>query len=363
MQISKTSKTHQVEIIKNYKRLIELQFEWNELAHHNKVEPWQSFSWIKSAATAYSKKHYLRIVIIKKDGKLTAIAPLILKPNEQAFHPWQLQFLGGEELKEPNRLIAKDAESLYLLIDAITSERVFPMRLSRIINDHAIGDILVSKFKKKGWITKVMQMPYPYIDLTKNSIKKSLLRDLRRARKKADKLGDVSFQTINELESENLRKHLNKAFRIEASGWKGQNRTAILTTEWRKTFFERYAKSAFKQGCLNLSFLKINNEAVAVQYAVESMNSYWLLNIGYDERYRNCSPGNLLLEESIKTASKKGLTRFNFLGKEAAWTKRWTTSLTDTTILAAYRPNLYGAIAMLSDALYLMRNRKKGLNF
>jgi hypothetical protein len=306
---------------------------------------------------ASRKNHFLRIITVRKAGRLTAIAPLVLKPINQSLHPWQLHFLGGEELKEPSRLISSDPESLELLMDVIASESVYPIRLSRIINDNGSVDFLFSKFKKSGWITKMMHMPYPYLELEAGPFKKSLQNDLRRARNKAEKLGEVRFEVVRRVKEEKLLEYLDRAFSIEASGWKGRNRTAILSNGWRKAFFERYALSALKEGNLCLRFLLINNEAVALQYAIESMNAYWLLFIGYDERYRECSPGNLLLAESIKAAIKDGLTRFNFLGKEEPWTKRWTTTAQDTLIFAAYRPNLYGIKSMVSDALYMAQKR------
>ncbi len=100
-------------------------------------------------------------------------------------------------------------------------------------------------------------------------------------------------------------------------------------------------------------------EAVAVQYAIESAKVFWLLNIGYHEGYQYCSPGNLLLEESIKEAERNGLVRYSFLGKEEPWTKHWTRTTQDCLVFAAYRPNLLGVKVMMSDALYLAKKRTK----
>jgi CelD/BcsL family acetyltransferase involved in cellulose biosynthesis len=106
-------------------------------------------------------------------------------------------------------------------------------------------------------------------------------------------------------------------------------------------------------------FLKINGTWVAEQYAIESPKSYWLLNIGYDEKHCHCSPGNLLLEESIKYADRSGLLRYNFLGKAQPWTARWTKITQDCLILTAYRLNLYGMKAICSDIGYLIAKRIK----
>ena len=351
------SRSHEIIVIEDLQALRGLESEWNELAPPKEVEPWQSFSWMEAAATAYSENHLLRVITVRHNGRLTAIAPMVLKPSEQPLRPLRLDFLGGEELKEPNRFIARDGASLNLLVNVIVSQRVYPIRLSRVPGDAETVNYLKSKFKDAGWMTATLSMPYPYVELKGNPIKSSLREDLRRARRKAEALGEVRMETSAAASDEELLKQLETAFRIEASGWKGRNGTAIASSESRRRFFERYACSAWKDGTLRLSFLLINNTPVAVQYAIESANAYWLLNVGYDEQYQECSPGKLLLGESIKDAAKSGLVQYNFLGKEEPWTKRWTTKAQDCVVLAPCRPNLHGLIALISDALYLAKKR------
>ncbi|PYS55834.1 MAG: hypothetical protein DMG13_02375 [Acidobacteria bacterium] len=353
------SRSHEIEVIEDLPALRGLESEWNEVAPPKDVEPWQSFSWIEAAATAYSQNHLLRIITVRKDGRLAGIAPMVLKPSEQPLKPLRLDFLGGEELKEPNRFIARDPAALDLLVDVIVSQHMYPIRLSRMPGDSENVNYLKSKFKQAGWMTATLSMPYPYVDLKDNPIKSSLKEDLRRARRKAEAFGKVRSEVLDAPSKEELMKHLETAFIIEGSGWKGKNGSAIVSTEPRRQFFERYACSAWKDGTLRLGFLMIDNTPVAVQYAIESANSYWLLNVGYDEKYQECSPGKLLLGESIKEAAKSGLVRYNFLGKEEPWTRRWTTNAQDCVVLAPCRPNLRGMIAMLSDALYMVKKRMK----
>jgi len=344
---------NRIQIVNDLPGLRALKDEWNKMAPPASVEPWQSFSWMEAAARACDDKQRLHIVIVRQAGKLIAIAPLVLKKSIQPLRPLRLDFLGGEELKEPNRFVLLEPSSLDPLMDAVVSRCPYPIRLSRIPNDAESLSCIVSKFKKAGWITRILSMPYPCLDLGANPIKKSLKEDLRRARRKAEAHGKVRAEVVSARSEEELLAHLKRGFRIEASGWKGRNGTAIICNQCRTIFFEQYACSAWREGILNLSFLYVDDVAVAVQYAIESAKAYWLLNVGYDEEYRYCSPGNLLLGETIDAASRNGLVRYNLLGKEEPWTKRWTTTALDSSVLAAYRPNIHGVKAMISDALYL----------
>lgn len=340
--------------------LSNMRAEWNKLAPPNRVEPWKSFSWNHSVAKSFEKATFLRIYTVRKDDRLIAIAPMILRQSDQPLKPWRLDFIGGEILKEPNWFVGSDPGALEILVDAISAERVYPIRLSRIPSDNGEFSFILEKFKNTGWITKSAHMPYPVLDLREVPIKKSVQKDLKRARKKAQKHGALNFEVICDNEQGDLQQYLKEFLRIEASGWKGRNQTAILSNNNRKKFFENYAMSAINDGVLRLFFLMIDGKAVAVQYGIESANAFWLLNIGYDERYRDCSPGNLLLEESINYASKNDLNYYNLLGKDEPWTKRWTTTSTDSIILATYKLNYHGVKAMLSDFLYLTKKQIRG---
>ncbi len=350
---------YKLEIIEDIHGLRELGSDWNEAAPIQDVEPWQSFSWMEAAASSYGDSHSLRVLTIRKDGLLTAIAPMVLKPSDQPLRPLRLDILGGEELKEPNRLVSLEQTSLGLLIDNLASEPVYPIRLSRIPGDEECLGVIMTKFRNAGWITRTLRMPYPYLELGPNPIKKSLREDLRRAKRKAEALGEVKSAVVSASTEKELLEQLEMGLRIEASGWKGRNGTAIISNGFRKKFFERYACSAWREGSLRLRFLYVNKAAVAVQFAVESAKASWLLNIGYDEQYQQCSPGNLLLGFSIEDSARCGLARYNLLGKDEPWIKHWTTTSRDSQVLAAYRPNLHGFRAMMSDALYMLRKRLK----
>ena len=347
--------SYQIEIVEDFTSLQNLKKEWDELAPPRDVEPWQSFSWSEAAATAYNKNDVLRIITVRKDKRLVAITPLVVKPSAQPLSPFRVDFLGGEELKEPNRFLSLDPIATNLLMDTIVTEHLYPLRLSRLPDDTDLLNSLMMKLANAGWVTRYMRLPYPYLDLGPNPLKKSLREDLKRARRKAEAQGKVRAEAVSAANEEELLSHLREAFRIEASGWKGRDGTAILSSEARKNFFERFACSAWRDGTLRLWFLYIDEVPVAFQLAIESAMAFWLFKIGYDEKYEHCSPGNLLLGETIMEAAKNGLSQYHLLGKEEPWTKRWASKSRDSYVVAAYRPNMHGVKAMTSDVLYLFK--------
>ena len=138
---------------------------------------------------------------------------------------------------------------------------------------------------------------------------------------------------------------------VEANGWKGRSGTALQVDRKLERFFRRYAQLACEAAILRLCFLRIDGKAVAMQLAVETDERFWLFKIGYDETYGRCSPGNLLMRETIRYAAQRGLKSYEFLGKEAPWTELWTQAAHPITALRTYPFNFAGFAALIADGI------------
>jgi hypothetical protein len=58
--------------------------------------------------------------------------------------------------------------------------------------------------------------------------------------------------------------------------------------------------------------------------AIENSNWLWELKIGYDEAWQKYSPEILLVHETLRYASERGLEGLEFMGYTAPWHKAWT---------------------------------------
>ena len=117
---------------------------------------------------------------------------------------------------------------------------------------------------------------------------------------------------------------LDTAFAIEARSWKGVAGTALVKIRSAVKHFAssplgRAAPASYgslaanwRDLCRHANRRRTNNSAL------------WLLKIGFDPAFANCSPGNLLLAESIRYAVRRNLSSLEFLGTFESWTKVWT---------------------------------------
>ncbi len=174
-------------------------------------------------------------------------------------------------------------------------------------------------------------------------------------------LGEVEYQLLAPRPTE-LAALLDEAFDVEASGWKGIEASALNYDPRRASFFRRYASAAARQGALRMAFMRIGGDAAAMQIGVETRGKLWLLKVGYRERLAQCSPGMLLMRESIAAAARAGLQGFEFLGRAEAWTDVWTQRRRRHVSLRVYPWRASGAAALAADVAHSMceRMRRRG---
>ena len=105
------------------------------------------------------------------------------------------------------------------------------------------------------------------------------------------------------------------------------------------------------------AFLRLGGRAAAVQIAVQVAHGFWLLKIGYREEFARCSPGTLLMCETIAYAAKAGLRTYEFLGRDEAWLHMWNPLGCPCVSIAAYPFNARGMLAMGQDAFAAFRRK------
>jgi CelD/BcsL family acetyltransferase involved in cellulose biosynthesis len=82
--------------------------------------------------------------------------------------------------------------------------------------------------------------------------------------------------------------------RLEASGWKGREGTALASRDDTAAFFREWAVRAASTGTLHVFCLGGSDKPVAIQCAVRLGDTLCLYRIAFDEEYARFGPGVLL---------------------------------------------------------------------
>lgn len=332
---------------------------WNNV-DPQRLTPMQQHIWIRAAAETLSSSLDVQVVTIGSPDRPVALAPLC----KASSGPQRLKLLGAEEL-EPVEVICRDTGAFDPLAQAI-ADTGLPVSFGHYPLDKPFIEALRRAYRGRGLvITKPLAVRgYPRILLDDSWIEperhlnSGRRSDFRRMQRHAEKLGRVTFSVLQPPPTE-LKTLLEEAMAVEGQGWKGRSGTSVARDNVLRRFFERYTELACAAGILRLCFMRIDDKPVAMQLAAETNNSFWLFKIGYDETYGRCSPGNLLMRETISYAASNKLKSYELLGKTTPWTEIWTQDARPIAAVRTYPFTLAGASAFAFDVTHLATQRLK----
>jgi CelD/BcsL family acetyltransferase involved in cellulose biosynthesis len=307
---------------------------------------------VSACATAYADDADLSVVAVSGDGRLRAVAPLLARRGPLG----RLEPPGTGALGEPTDFQYADRTAASELAQALVRLRR-PIVIARMWRDSPMVEALGAAYRGRGVVVTRERPGCPYISLDVGwadplrKLKARRRSDLRRARRRAEAIGATEARIEAPDPRELAAGLLSEALRIEASGWKGRTGTAVARDPRQDVLYRRYAAAAAEAGILRLGFLRIEGRAVAMQVAAECDGRLWLLKVGYDPEVARCSPGSLLMVETIRYAVARELRSLEFLGAEEPWTAVWTEAARPCVALHAYPARPRGALALAAGGI------------
>src|SRR5262249_41249697 len=159
--------------------------------------------------------------------ELTAAVAFIERPGPLG----HLEFLGATELGEPVDALVADRSALALVAEAL-HDSGRPALLKRVPTSSPLLDAVCTTYRNRGGlVVRRGQCGYPWIALPTSEsdlegrFNAGRRSDLRRARRMAERMGDVEVEVVVPSEEE-LEPLLGEAFKVEAASWKGSTGTA-----------------------------------------------------------------------------------------------------------------------------------------
>jgi CelD/BcsL family acetyltransferase involved in cellulose biosynthesis len=173
-------------------------------------------------------------------------------------------------------------------------------------------------------------------------------RDYGKRRRRLENLGEVR---VDAYEPAALDAALDDAFRIEASGWKGREGTAIVNRPEEERFQRLLARWADSRGWFRLWFLRLDGRPIAFRLGIEAFGTYSSLKIGYLEEFTAHSPGNLLEASVMELLFRSDCRRFEYAGETQERMRRWATGTRELLELTAFPVSLRGRAGRVAAGL------------
>jgi CelD/BcsL family acetyltransferase involved in cellulose biosynthesis len=340
-----------LEVVTEPSKFYALKESWNALA--NKLaNPFLRFEWFEAALKAYTENATLTIFVISAGGELKGIAPFVVQNSEVVGRRRILGYQTGE----PNGLLYADEKSLVALCEYILKDKR-PLVIMRLNAESAelqalkhgprAGGLLI--VREKNTLTARVHLQADWAKFQGKMPKKSRTT-IQQKRRAAEREGALALEAISPGEVD-VDGHLQELFRVEASGWKRDQGTAMSVHSPTRQFFTEYARKAACLGFLRMFFLRLNSVNIAALLAVQRGDKLWCLKQGYDERWSKYAPGILLTHEVLRYASTSGLSACELLGSAETWQKRWPIEVDEYTTVRFYPRSVNGAALFAEDAI------------
>jgi CelD/BcsL family acetyltransferase involved in cellulose biosynthesis len=159
------------------------------------------------------------------------------------------------------------------------------------------------------------------LDSWVESSNKSWKGRLRRYRRKMERdyEAEISIMAVPaDLDSE-----LDEGFRVEASGWKGEAGTAILSAPETEAFYREIAAVFQERGELRMNRIVLDGRLVAFSICIQHRGRLYSLKSGFDEDYRKLMTGLVLQLSIVESCFEQGLAAYELLGNRSDWKEKF----------------------------------------
>lgn len=190
-------------------------------------------------------------------------------------------------------------------------------------------------------LTELELAPCPHLELPGDwdtlrlTVSRNHRSQLGRRLRALEREGRVGFRTVTG--GDQLDRALDRMLAIEAGGWKGRGRTAVLSDPATEALYRGFAPLAATRGWLRLHLLELDGEPIAADFGLAFGGTGFLLKTGFDERFARFSPGGLLRAEVLRASIEEGLGAYEFLGGADGYKLRWRPDMRPRMFLGAYR--------------------------
>lgn len=320
------SPSTRLEIVSTLEVLRALGPQWDRLAARFST-PLLTHDWFIAAATALHSADR-PVVFVRRSGEdVVAIAPLI---QRRRFGMKSLEFIGSAVLCEPCGILYDHPTHLRDILEDVAALGI-PVRFGRMNDPILTAELSAIPGGSAALIRNSMATsPWIRIEGSWKELYETITPKWRSAHRRAARRAEAEGTVEYEIHSPGLAEFtplMEQFVAVEGESWKARLGTALRTDDRLRAFFEQFGREAARRGFLRLAFLRIGGVPVAAQFSVVYAGRYWLLKIGFDEKYSHCSPGILLMYKVLERAFEDGLGSVEFLGSNESWIHIWSPRL------------------------------------
>ncbi|MBN9072151.1 MAG: GNAT family N-acetyltransferase [Rhizobiales bacterium] len=306
-------------------------------------------------------KSRLRLLVpfsIEKPG--TPLGQSIVRAWASPFGPLGTPLLDRDE---PEQVI----ESFFSMMSrpSLKFPKIFVLPDMRL--DGAFASVMTSMAEARGLpLVVTNRFERPFLESTldgdaylKNALKAHHYREFRRLKRRLGERGRLEYRI--DRSADDVRRGLESFLALEASGWKGRQRTAMAIDRYRAAFAREAINGMAENDLCRVHALLLDGRVIASLVVFVEAGIAYTWKTAYDETLSEFSPGTLLMIE----ATKHHLDDPNIMMTDSCavpdhpvMSRLWTERRPIGTLVVGMTPNSDRAVHQAASQLHLYRETR-----
>jgi CelD/BcsL family acetyltransferase involved in cellulose biosynthesis len=350
--------TERIEWMTSPGRLAEAADAWDSLVRAE-ATPFADAVWFDCWWRAFGDGAALRVCALWQGEDLVAALPLAARGRHMA----ALSNFHTPVFRPP----ARDADALERVIDAVLESGPDDLRLHAVpAGDTALEAMRRASTRRHRLVLAESQHVSPIVETTGGfddyrRQRGQHVRDILRRRRKLHREHDATF--VFEDDPPDLDAALDRGFVVEATDWKVERGTAVVSTPASSGFYRQLAHVYRARGELRLAWLHVDGRAAAFALCLLRGPRLFLLKHGFDTTMSKLSPGLVLHLHIVERCFELGYEAYELLGEEERWKSQFATSARPHERIWSFglRPLPLGRYAFRRAGLPLARAARRRL--
>jgi len=307
--------------------------EWQDLCQKsNDDQPFYRPEWIRAYLRAFTPGAQVALVAARSGGRLRLLLPLVEEVGtfsrvrvRKMAAPINLQSVRFDATRYPG---PEGDAAVRATWEYLRTCAQWDLLQFNYVPEGGTVAKLVAMAEADNFPTiHKTSRPNPQVRLPENSShlnqmpRNARLRTkLRQARRELAERGTLSFHRVDAADPEALERF----YKLESSGWKGEEGSAIACDPAKRQFFDEIADSAARRAYFCLYLLEWNGQLMAAHFALVLQDRCYSPKVAYDEKFKEFAPGHLIVSEILKDCVARGIRVYDITGDDDDWKMKWT---------------------------------------
>jgi hypothetical protein len=191
------------------------------------------------------------------------------------------------------------------------------------------------------------------------ALNKNHLREMRRQFRLLSEQGTVTYNVARQ--PEEIRRRMEEFLALEASGWKGRKRSAMINDRLRAAFAREAITNLAEADAARIHTLDLDGRAIASMVVFIMAGEAYTWKTAFDETYARFSPGKLLMADLTEWhLDDANIQRTDSCAvpDHPIMSRFWKEREAMGTLVVGLKPNLDRDVRQVGAQLHMYRNTR-----